>query len=181
MANGALSSSDGTDPDIRKKLVEAGLVDCIVALPDKLFLNTGIPASLWFLAKDRSGNGHRERTGEVLFIDARQLGTMVTRARRELKEDDIAKIASTYNTWRSLEDFEKYSDEPGFCKAASTTEIADNSYVLTPGRYVGIAEAETDGEPIDEKIERLTKELFTEFERGRELEARIHALLGELK
>lgn len=181
MANGALSSSDGTDPDIRKKLVEAGLVDCIVALPDKLFLNTGIPASLWFLAKDRSGNGHRERTGEVLFIDARKLGTMVTRARRELKEDDIAKIASTYNTWRSLEDFEKYSDEPGFCKAASTTEIADNSYVLTPGRYVGIAEAETDGEPIDEKIERLTKELFTEFERGRELEARIHALLGELK
>lgn len=181
MANGALSSSDGTDPDIRKKLVEAGLVDCIVALPDKLFLNTGIPASLWFLAKDRSGNGHRERTGEVLFIDARQLGTMVTRARRELKEDDIAKIASTYNTWRSLEDFEKYSDEPGFCKAASTTEIADNSYVLTPGRYVGIAEAETDGEPIDEKIERLTKELFTEFERGRELEARIHALLGDLK
>lgn len=181
MANGALSSSDGTDPDIRKKLVEAGLVDCIVALPDKLFLNTGIPASLWFLAKDRSGNGHRERTGEVLFIDARKLGTMVTRARRELKEDDIAKIASTYNTWRSLEDFEKYSDELGFCKAASTTEIADNSYVLTPGRYVGIAEAETDGEPIDEKIERLTKELFTEFERGRELEARIHALLGELK
>ena len=106
---------------------------------------------------------------------------MVTRARRELNEDDIAKIASTYNTWRSLEDFEKYSDEQGFCKAASTTEIADNSYVLTPGRYVGIAEAETDDEPIDEKIERLTKELFTEFERGRELEARIHALLGELK
>ncbi len=181
MANGALSSSDGTDPDIRKKLVEADLVDCVVALPDKLFLNTGIPASLWFLAKDRSGNGHRKRTGEVLFIDARQLGTMVTRARRELNEDDIAKIASTYNTWRSLEDFEKYSDEQGFCKAASTTEIADNSYVLTPGRYVGIAEAETDDEPIDEKIERLTKELFTEFERGRELEARIHALLGELK
>lgn len=181
MANGALSSSDSTDPDIRKKLVEADLVDCIVALPDKLFLNTGIPASLWFLAKDRSGNGHRERTGEVLFIDARQLGTMVTRARRELNEDDITKIAGTYNTWRSLEDFEKYSDEPGFCKAASTSEIADNSYVLTPGRYVGIAEAETDGEPIDEKIERLTRELFTEFERGRELEARIHALLGELK
>lgn len=181
MANGALSSSDGTDPDIRKKLVEADLVDCIVALPDKLFLNTGIPASLWFLAKDRSGNGHRERTGEVLFIDARQLGTMVTRARRELDEDDIAKIAGTYNAWRSVSDFKKYSNEQGFCKAASTSEIADNSYVLTPGRYVGIAEAETDGEPMDEKIERLTTELFTEFERGRELEARIHVLLGELK
>lgn len=180
MANGALSSSDGTDPDIRKKLVAADLIDCIVALPDKLFLNTGIPASLWFLAKDRSGNGHRERTGEVLFIDARQLGIMVTRARRELNEDDIAKIASTYNTWRSLEDFEKYSDEPGFCKAASTSEIADNSYVLTPGRYVGIAEAETDGEPIDEKIERLTKELFAEFERGRALEVEIRERIGGL-
>lgn len=180
MANGALSSSDGTDPDIRKKLVEADLVDCIVALPDKLFLNTGIPASLWFLAKDRSGNGHRERTGEVLFIDARQLGIMVTRARRELNEDDIAKIASTYNTWRSLEDFEKYSDEPGFCKAASTSEIADNRFVLTPGRYVGIAEAETDGEPIDEKIERLTKELFAEFERGRALEVEIRERIGGL-
>ena len=180
MANGALSSSDGTDPDIRKKLVAADLIDCIVALPDKLFLNTGIPASLWFLAKDRSGNGHRERTGEVLFIDARQLGTMVTRARRELNEDDIAKIAGTYNAWRSLEDFDKYSDEPGFCKAASTSEIADNSYVLTPGRYVGIAEAETDGEPIDEKIERLTKELFAEFERGRALEVEIRERIGGL-
>lgn len=180
MANGALSSSDGPDPDIRKKLVEADLVDCIVALPDKLFLNTGIPASLWFLAKDRSGNGHRERTGEVLFIDARQLGTMVTRARRELNEDDIAKIAGTYNAWRSVTDFEKYSDEPGFCKAASTSEIAENNYVLTPGRYVGIAEAETDGEPIDEKIERLTNELFAEFERGRELEEEIKFRLGRL-
>lgn len=180
MAIGALSSSDGTDPDIRKKLVEADLVDCIVALPDKLFLNTGIPASLWFLAKDRSGNGHRERTGEVLFIDARQLGVMVTRARRELTEDDIDKIAGTYNAWRSVSNFEKYSDEPGFCKAASTSEIADNSYVLTPGRYVGIAKAETDGEPIDEKIERLTKELFTEFERGRELEVKIRERMENL-
>jgi len=180
MANGALSSSDGTDPDIRKKLVEADLVDCIVALPDKLFLNTGIPASLWFLAKDRSGNGHRERTGEVLFIDARQLGTMVTRARRELTEDDIAKIADTYNAWRSVTDFEKYNDEQGFCKAASTSEIADNSFVLTPGRYVGIAEAETDDEPIDEKIERLTKELFAEFKRGRELEVEIRERMENL-
>lgn len=180
MANGALSSSDSTDPDIRKKLVEADLVDCIVALPDKLFLNTGIPASLWFLAKDRSGNGHRERTGEVLFIDARQLGTMVTRARRELTKDDIAKIADTYNAWRSVSDFEKYNDEQGFCRAASTSEIADNSFVLTPGRYVGIAETETDDEPIDEKIERLTKELFAEFERGRALEVEIRERIGGL-
>lgn len=173
MANGALSSSDGTDPDIRKKLVEADLVDCIVALPDKLFLNTGIPASLWFLSKNRHGNGHRARSGEVLFIDARQLGRMVTRARRELTEDDIAKIAGTYNMWRSVSNFEKYSDEPGFCKTASTNEIAENNYVLTPGRYVDIAVAETDGEPIDEKIERLTNELFAQFEAGRALEKEI--------
>ena len=106
---------------------------------------------------------------------------MLTRARRELTEDDIDKIAGTYNTWRSLEDFETYSDEQGFCKAASTSEIAENNYVLTPGRYVGVTEIETDGEPIDEKIARLTNELFTEFEHGRELEARIHTLLGELK
>ena len=109
----------------------------------------------------------------MLFIDARQLGTMVTRARRELTEDDIAKIADAYNAWRSVTDFEKYNDEQGFCKAASASEIADNSFVLTPGRYVGIAEAETDGEPIDEKIERLTKELFAEFEVGKALENEI--------
>lgn len=180
MANGAMSSSDGTDPDIRKKLVEADLVDCIVALPDKLFLNTGIPASLWFLSKDRHGNGHRERKGEVLFIDARGLGEMVTRARRELTSDDIDKIAGTYNAWRSNTDYEKYADEPGFCKVARIQEIADNDYVLTPGRYVGIGEAEKDDEPIDEKIARLKKELFAEFERGRELEDQIKQRLGEL-
>ena len=180
MANGALSSSDGSDPDIRKKLVEADLVDCIVALPGKLFLNTPIPASLWFLAKDRNDNGHRTRTGEVLFIDARQLGTMVTRARRELTDTDIAKVADTYNTWRSHADYAQYADKIGFCKVASQTDIVANDYVLTPGRYVGVPEAESDGEPIEEKIERLTKELFAEFERGRELEQEIHVRLGRL-
>ncbi|MFG6161338.1 MULTISPECIES: type I restriction-modification system subunit M [unclassified Actinotignum] len=180
MANGALSSMDGTDPAIRKKLVKADLVDCIVALPDKLFLNTGIPASLWFLSKGRHGNGHRERQGEVLFIDARGLGEMVTRARRELTIEDIGKIADTYNTWRSNTDYGKYADVPGFCKAATTEEIASNDYVLTPGRYVGLAEAAHDDEPIDEKIERLTQDLFAEFEHGRELEVKIRERLGEL-
>lgn len=173
MANGAMSSSDGTDPEIRKKLVDADLVDCVVALPDKLFLNTGIPASLWFLSKNRHGNGHRQRKGEVLFIDARKLGRMITRARRELAEDDIAKISSTYNTWRSKTDYGQYTDEPGFCKAASLDDITANDYVLTPGRYVGIAEVEADDEPIDEKIERLMNELFAEFEVGRALENEI--------
>ncbi|WP_406710397.1 N-6 DNA methylase [Trueperella pyogenes] len=181
MANGAMSSQDGTDPDIRTKLVDADLVDCIVALPDKLFLNTGIPASLWFLSKNRHGNGHRARVGEVLFIDARKLGRMITRARRELTEDDIAQIAGAYNTWRSKTDYEQYDDEPGFCKVASIDEIAANDYVLTPGRYVGIPEAEQDDEPIDEKIERLTQELYAEFERGRELEREIQARLDGLR
>lgn len=181
MANGALSSQDGTDPEIRQKLVDANLVDCIVALPDKLFLNTGIPASLWFLSKGRHGNGHRERTGEVLFIDARKLGTMVTRARRELTDADIAKIADTYNTWRSKGEHEQYSDEAGFSKAASREEIVANGYVLTPGRYVGVVKAEADDEPIDEKIARLKSELYAEFERGRELEAEIRTRLEALQ
>lgn len=180
MANGAMSSSDGTDPEIRQKLVDADLVDCVVALPDKLFLNTGIPASLWFLSKNRHGNGHRQREGEVLFIDARKLGRMITRARRELTEDDITKISSTYNTWRSKVDYEQYASEPGFCRVASLDEIAANDYVLTPGRYVGIAEVEGDDEPIEEKIARLTDELLAEFERGRELETEIRTRLEAL-
>lgn len=180
MANGALSSQDGTDPEIRQKLVDADLVDCIVALPDKLFLNTGIPASLWFLSKGRQGNGCRERTGEVLFIDARKLGTMATRARRELTHSDIAKIADTYNKWRSRDKYEQYSDESGFSKVATREEIASYGYVLTPGRYVGVAEVEADDEPIDEKIARLKSELFAEFERGHEIELQIRNWLGGL-
>ncbi|MDO5049400.1 MAG: class I SAM-dependent DNA methyltransferase [Actinomycetaceae bacterium] len=178
MANGAVSSQDGTDPEIRRKLVDEDLVDCVVALPDRLFLNTGIPVSVWFLSKNRHGNGHRARNGEVLFIDARQMGTMVTRARRELTDDEISKIAGAYNTWRSRDDFEKYADEPGFCKVATRAEIAENDYILTPGRYVGTPEAEEDAEPIDEKIARLTHELFTEFERGLELQNEIQSRLG---
>ncbi|USR79035.1 type I restriction-modification system subunit M [Arcanobacterium pinnipediorum] len=181
MANGALSSSDESDPLIRKKLVDADLVDCIVALPDRLFLNTGIPASLWFLSKGRHGNGHRERLGEVLFIDARELGTMITRARRELSEDDVGRIAGTYNAWRSKSDYGSYSDELGFCKAATAKEIEANNYILTPGRYVGVAEAESDGEPIDEKIERLKIELLAEFARGKEIERRVREILDQLR
>lgn len=181
MANGALSSGDGTDSEIRRKLVENEMVDCIVSLPDKLFLNTGIPASLWFLSKNRHGNGHRPRAGEVLFIDARRMGRMVTRARREMTGEDIKKIAGVYNAWRSKSDYEKYVDEPGFCKVASLQEIADNDFVLTPGRYVGIPEAAEDDEPIEEKIARLKEELFAEFERGRQLEEEIKQRLGALE
>lgn len=179
MANGALSSKAKTDGTIRQTLVEADLVDCIVALPDKLFFNTGIPACLWFLAKNRQGNGHRDRHGEVLFIDARGMGEMITRAQRQLTEADIERIAGTYNTWRSRDAHENYEDVAGFCKAATLEEIRDNDFILTPGRYVGLDQTEdSDAEPAEEKIARLTAELLTELDRSRELEGQIRAMLG---
>ena len=147
-------------------------------MPDKLFFNTGIPVSLWFVSRARHGNGHRERRGEVLFIDARKLGTMESRRLRVLPDDDIAKIADTYHAWRNHDG--GYEDIPGFAKAAMIDEIEKNDFVLTPGRYVGAAEAEVDDEPIDEKIERLKTEVFAEFERGRELEDEVRRRLEKL-
>jgi type I restriction enzyme M protein len=178
LANGSLSSKSGGEGDIRRRLVEAGLVDCIVAMPDKLFFNTGIPVSLWFVSKARRGNGHRERRGEVLFIDARKFGAMETRRLRVLTDEDIARIAETYHSWRNHDG--GYEDVPGFAMAASLEEIEKHDFVLTPGRYVGIKEAEVDDEPIEEKIERLTRELFAEFERGRALEAEVRRRLEGL-
>ena len=175
LANGSLSSKSSGEGDIRRKLVEADLVDCIVAMPDRLFLNTGIPVVLWFVSKDRHGNGHRKRVGEVLFIDARKLGRMETRRLRVLDDADIAKIAGTYHAWRNHDG--DYSDVPGFCKAAMRDEIAGHEFVLTPGRYAGAEEPEADGEPIGEKIDRLQKELFAEFDRGRELEHEVRTRL----
>jgi len=179
LSNGSLSSKSGGEGEIRRKLVEADLVDCIVALPDKLFFNTGIPVSLWFLSKNRHGNGHRERRGETLFIDARKLGSMVSRRLRELTETDIASIADTYHSWRNHDG--GYEDVAGFTKSAKLQEIEKHDFVLSPGRYVGIEAAETDDEPIDEKIERLTAELFSEFERGRQLEGEIRKRLEGLQ
>ena len=179
LANGSLSSKTGGEGEIRRKLVESDLVDCIVAMPDKLFFNTGIPVSLWFISKDRHGNGHRERQGEVLFIDARKLGKMINRRLRELADDDIQKIAGVYHAWRNHDG--GYEDVPGFVKAATLEEIVKHDFVLTPGRYVGVEEREADDEPIDEKIERLTKELFAEFDRGRELEEEVRRRLEALR
>jgi type I restriction enzyme M protein len=178
LANGSLSSKSGGEGEIRENLVRAGLVDCIVAMPDKLFFNTGIPVALWFVSKDRGGNGHRERRDEVLFIDARKLGTMESRRLRVLDEDDIAKIADTYHAWRNHDG--GYEDIPGFAKAATLDEIEKHDFVLTPGRYVGVEEAEADAEPIDEKIARLTTELLAEFDRGAELEKIVREKLGRL-
>lgn len=178
LANGSLSSKSGGEGEIRRKLVEADLVDCIVAMPDKLFFNTGIPVSLWFVSKDRHGNGHRRRTGEVLSIDARKLGRMETRRLRVLDDADIRRIAGTYHAWRNHDG--AYENIPGFAKAASLDEIRAHDFVLTPGRYVGAEEAEADDEPIDEKVARLTAELYAEFERGRALEDEVRARLDAL-
>jgi type I restriction enzyme M protein len=178
LANGSLSSKSGGEGDIRRKLVEADLVDCIVAMPDKLFFNTGIPVSLWFISKDRHGNGHRKREGDVLFVDARKLGRMETRRLRVLDDDDIARIADTYHSWRNHDG--GFEDVAGFAKAATLDEITQHNFVLTPGRYVGAEEAEAGNEPIDEKITRLTKELYAEFNEGRAFEAEVRRAIDGL-
>ena len=178
LANGSLSSKTGGEGEIRRKLVEADLIDCIVAMPDRLFFNTGIPVCLWFVSKDRHGNGHRKRQGEVLFIDARGLGRMETRRLRVLDDEDVARIADTYHAWRDHDG--GYEDVPGFAKSAVQEDIAQHDYVLTPGRYVGAEEAEIDEEPIEARIERLTNDLLVEFDRGRALESVIRTRLAGL-
>lgn len=180
LANGSLSSKTSGEGEIRKRIVEADLVDCIVALPEKLFLNTGIPVCLWFVAKDRRNGRFRDRRGEVLFIDARKLGRMETRTLRVLDDADVARIAGTYHAWRGEESDEPYADVPGFCRSATIEEVAGHDFVLTPGRYVGAAEAEDDGEPVEEKLARLRAQLLAEFDESDRLEAIIRARLGGL-
>ncbi len=178
LANGSLSTKSGGEGDIRRKLVEDDLVDCIVAMPDKLFFNTGIPVSLWFISKDRHGNGHRSRSGEVLFIDARRLGWMATRRLRELTDEDIAQVSGVYHLWRNHDG--GYEDVPGFCKAVSVAEIASHDFILTPGRYVGEEDVLLDDEPAEAKIARLTDELMGELDRGRRIEDDIRGRLQGL-
>ena len=180
LANGSLSSKQSGEGEIRRKLVVADLVDCIVALPEKLFFNTGIPVCLWFVAKNRHGNGHRARQGEVLFIDARRLGRMETRTLRVLDDADVAKVADTYHAWRSKSPETEYEDVPGFCKAARVEELEQHDFVLTPGRYVGAPEAEADDEPIEDKLARLRKRLVHEFDEADRLEAIIRQRLDGL-
>ena len=168
---------------MRQRMIEADAVDCMVALPGQLFYSTQIPACLWFLARDKSANGHRDRKGEILFIDARKLGAMVDRTRREFSAEDIARIADTYHAWRSKPEdleakgLEAYEDIPGFCKAADKEEVSKQGFVLTPGRYVGAEAEEDDGIPFEEKFAELRAKLTEQFAEGRDLEARIEAAL----
>ena len=170
LANGSLSSQSGGEGEIRKNIINADLVDCIVAMPSQLFYTTQIPVSLWFLAKNK------KQKGKTLFIDARKLGTMVTRKLRELTDEDIKRIADTYNAFADG----TLKDEKGFCAVVATQDIAKQDYILTPGRYVGIEEQEDDGEPFEEKMSRLTSELSELFAKSHELEAEIKERLGAI-
>ena len=160
LANGSMSSNQSGEGEIRRKLIEeANLVDCMVALPGQLFYSTQIPACLWFLARDRRNGKFRDRRSHVLFIDARKLGRMADRTHRELTDDDIARIAGTYHAWRGEKDAGDYVDIPGFCKSASIEEVRQHGHVLTPGRYVGVADVEADAVPFAERFAALTAEL----------------------
>ncbi|WP_238158076.1 type I restriction-modification system subunit M [Kribbella voronezhensis] len=186
MANGSMSSNSNGEGDIRAQIVEADLLSCMIALPTQLFRSTGIPVCLWFFAKDKTiGNqGTIDRTGQVLFIDARNLGYMIDRAERDLTTEEIVEIGDTYHAWRGSESAAakglKYEDVPGFCKSATLADIKEADYALTPGRYVGAQEAEDDGELIDEKIERLTKELLAAFDEAGRLERVVRQQLERL-
>ena len=170
LANGALSSQTGSEGDIRQRIVEADLVEGIISLPSQLFYSTGIPVSLWFISRNK------QQPGKTLFIDARQMGTMVTRAVRELQQEDIERIAQTFDNYRqgTLE------DDKGFCAVKTLDDIKAQDYILTPGRYVGIAEQEDDGEPFEDKMKRLTSELSGLFEQSHQLEDEIRKQLGSI-
>jgi type I restriction enzyme M protein len=227
MANGAMTTGSAGEKNVREYMIENCMVDCIVQMPDKLFLTTGIPACLFILSKNRDGKDglHRERENEILFIDARKLGKMVSRRLRVFEEEDLKKIADAYHNWRNtpqppsrgeegnssqeraqlnslLKDgrgedtqfppkvgqlnsplkggqggVKNYEDIPGFCKTATLDEVKANTYVLSPGRYVGTEAEEDDGIPFEEKMEKLTEELMEQFEEGRKLELQIKASL----
>jgi type I restriction enzyme M protein len=196
LANGSMSSNQSGEGEIRKKLIEADLVDCMVALPGQLFYSTQIPACLWFLRRDKSklpspfgrgvgGEGPArlnaaDRRGHILFIDARKLGRMVDRTHRELTDEDVARIANTYHAWRGEKEAGEYADVPGFCKSAPLDEVRKHGHVLTPGRYVGAEAQQDDGEPFDEKMKRLVATLREQQAEALRLDATIAANLEAL-
>ncbi|MDD5030191.1 MAG: class I SAM-dependent DNA methyltransferase [Rhodoferax sp.] len=199
LANGSMSSNQSGEGEIRRALIEADLVDCMVALPGQLFYSTQIPVCLWFVTKSKKADAKRafrDRRQQTLFIDARKLGTLIDRVHRELTDADLQKITSTYHAWRNDSPTRhsgeetchsgesrnpgSYTDIPGFCKSATTAEIAAHGFVLTPGRYVGAEEVEDDGDPFEEKMPRLVAELHAQFAESAKLEAAIKANLKGL-
>ena len=195
LANGSMSSNQSGEGEIRKAIIEADLVDCMVALPGQLFYSTQIPVCLWFLARNKKNGRFRDRRGETLFIDARKMGTLVDRVHRELTDEDVAKIAGTYHAWRGDPSYpsprplggegqgegaNSYQDTPGFCKATKLDDIRKHGHVLTPGRYVGAEEIEDDGEPLEEKMQRLVAQLDEQFAESAKLEKQIKLNLSTL-
>jgi len=201
LANGSMSSNQSGEGEIRKSIIEADIVDCMVALPGQLFYSTQIPVCLWFISRDKKNGRFRDRRGETLFIDARKMGTLIDRVHRELTDEDILKIAETYHAWRGMpaeasaqaggdtaksrhsgggRNPERYQDIPGFCKSAKLDDIRGHNYILTPGRYVGAAEVEDDGEPFEDKMSRLTAELKKQMEEGAKLDKQIWQNLKEI-
>ena len=181
LANGSMSSNQSGEGEIRRNIIEADLVDCMVALPGQLFYSTPIPACLWFVAREKKNSLLRDRTGETLFIDARKMGTLVDRVHRELKDEDIDRIAGTYHAWRGDPDATAvYADVPGFCKATTLEDIRKHGHMLTPGRYAGTAKTEDDGEPFEEKMARLTERLRQQTEQASELDDAIWENFKEL-
>jgi type I restriction enzyme M protein len=180
LANGSMSSNQSGEGEIRKNIIEADLVDCMVAMPGQLFYSTQIPVCLWFLARNKRNGSFRDRRGETLFIDARKLGTLIDRVHRDLTDDDIAKIAGTYHAWRGDKGAAEYADIPGYCKSVKIEEIRKHGHVLTPGRYVGAEAVEDDGEPFDEKMKRLSTLLHQQMAEGKKLDAEIEKNLKSL-
>ncbi|EAQ78801.1 class I SAM-dependent DNA methyltransferase [Blastopirellula marina] len=187
LANGSMSSNQSGEGEIRKAIVEADLVDCMVALPGQLFYSTQIPVCLWFLTRGKKDKSRRNRVGETLFIDARKLGVLIDRVHRELTDEELQRIADTYHAWRGdlktinpKSKLKKYEDIPGFCFSAKKEQIAEHGYVLTPGRYVGAEEVEEDDEPFEEKMARLTQQLTDQFAESKKLEKAIQKNLKGL-
>ncbi len=180
LANGSMSSNTSGEGEIRKAIIEADLVDCMVALPGQLFYATQIPVCLWFLTRNKKNGRFRDRRGQSLFIDARKMGMLVDRVHRELSDEDVARIAATYHAWRGDKNAGTYADVPGFCKAATLEDIRKHGHVLTPGRYVGAEAAEDDGEPFDEKMTRLAATFRDQLKDANKLDAAIAANLKEL-
>jgi type I restriction enzyme M protein len=183
-----MSSNQSGEGEIRKNIIEADLVDCMIALPGQLFYSTPIPACLWFLARDKKNHRYRDRRGEVLFIDARKLGVMADRTHLELTDEEVKRIAGMYHLWRGeksvrpehVDERTEYTNIPGFCKSATLDEIRKHGYVLTPGQYVGAEVQNANGESFDEKMKTLSAQLREQIAEGNNLNASIDANLREL-
>jgi type I restriction enzyme M protein len=173
LANGSMSSNQTNEGEIRRAIIEADLIDCMIALPGQLFYSTPIPACLWFVSRNKRNGKFRDRSGQTLFIDVRKLGHLVDRTHKEFSDEEIRRISQTYHAWREEKDVGEYKDVPGFCKSATNEKIASYSFVLTPGRYVGAEEIEENGEMIEEKMQRLLTKLEEQFTESTKLDEAI--------